>query len=981
MRALALFSVLAACGYAKRYNTKGGPVDDKLNVHIVAHTHDDVGWLKTVDQYLYGANNSIQVAGVQYILDSVTGCLAENPDRKFIYVESGFFSRWWAEQTEEKKAAVRNLNKQGQLEFINGGWCMDDEAAPYYVDMIDQQTIGHQFLLKEFGQTGIPTVGWQIDPFGHSSTQAVLYALMGMDAWYFGRIDYQDRIEREAALTLEVVMQPSESLGQSADIFTGVMRGYGPLPGFNFDWGSKDQPMQDDDRLHDYNIESRVNEFVAKVQEQGQHYRANNIMLSMGSDFQYANANSWFKNLDKLIHYVNLDGRVNVFYSTPSIYTKSKRDSNVTWPTKQDDWFPYADSPHAFWTGYFTSRPALKRYVRDMSNKLQMCRQLELLVKPSEASSQPLWEAMGVAQHHDAVSGTSKQHVAFDYAQRLSVGESVCKIVNDQSLNKLIAPSINMSFYTCPLANVSICGATTDGGSAAVIVYNTLAQSRSDYIRLPVLIDHNLVISSSSGSSVPFQLIPFSSSEGPANQATAVFKAEVGAVGYSTYLFGVTPKKEEAIKQEEVIEWKNVVLPAPDTQIENTQLRVTFDGVTGRISRIENKISGVVTVVNQSWFWYNSSAGNNVENEGQASGAYIFRPNCTENVLQACEPFSVSSSTVQLSVFKGPLSQEVKQVFSNWISQSVRLYADAAFIEVEYSVGPVPVDDGLGKEVISRWATDVKSAGVFFTDSNGREMQRRVRNFRPSWTLNVTDPVSGNYYPVNSAVFISDSSRQFTILTDRSQAGASLRDGSLELMVHRRMLVDDRRGVGEPLNEPGDDGKGLRLVGRHRIVFDTVKNSPRLHTDATQALTFSPELSFTPFRGTVSDWVSSHRMNFSSLSAELPSNVHLLTAMDNSFYGSSNTMVLRLAHLYEDGEDTDLSVPVNVDISTLFAGITINLCSETTLTANQPDSQRIPFKHSGTPGKPLSTRTEASPVITVKPMEIRTFLCAFSRKL
>ncbi|CAF3623515.1 unnamed protein product, partial [Rotaria sp. Silwood2] len=88
--------------------------------------------------------------------------------------------------------------------------------------------------------------------------------------------------------------------------------------------------------------------------------------MTMGSDFQYENANEWFKNMDKLIRYVNAQqangSNVNVFYSTPSCYLYALNNVSHTWTTKTDDFFPYAHHPHGFWTGYFTSRAALKRY-------------------------------------------------------------------------------------------------------------------------------------------------------------------------------------------------------------------------------------------------------------------------------------------------------------------------------------------------------------------------------------------------------------------------------------------------------------------------------------------------------------------------------------------------------------------------------------------------------------------------------------------
>nr|XP_023407653.1 lysosomal alpha-mannosidase-like [Loxodonta africana] len=110
------------------------------------------------------------------ILDSVVQALLGEPTRRFVYVEMAFFSRWWRQQRETTREVVKELVKQGRLEFANGGWVMNDEATTHYGAIVDQMTLGLCFLEDTFGKDGLPHVAWHIDPFGHSREQASLFA-------------------------------------------------------------------------------------------------------------------------------------------------------------------------------------------------------------------------------------------------------------------------------------------------------------------------------------------------------------------------------------------------------------------------------------------------------------------------------------------------------------------------------------------------------------------------------------------------------------------------------------------------------------------------------------------------------------------------------------------------------------------------------------------------------------------------------------
>ena len=63
--------------------------------------------------------------------------------------------------------------------------------------------------------------------------------------------------------------------------------------------------------------------------------------------------------------------------------------------------------------------------------------------------------------------------------------------------------------------------------------------------------------------------------------------------------------------------------------------------------------------------------------------------------------------------------------------------------------------------------------------------------------------MTANYYPIQTAIAMIDeqTNLQMTVMNDRSQGGAVIKNGRIELIQNRRLNVDDWRGVDEALNE------------------------------------------------------------------------------------------------------------------------------------------------------------------------------------
>ena len=103
--------------------------------YFIPHSHQDLGWLKTIDQYYDLRVRSI-LNTVLEALEADAGTAKNNlpyTDRKFVYAEIGFLRHFLDEDPASRAAKISrilNLIKAGKFEFVNGGMSQADSACP-----------------------------------------------------------------------------------------------------------------------------------------------------------------------------------------------------------------------------------------------------------------------------------------------------------------------------------------------------------------------------------------------------------------------------------------------------------------------------------------------------------------------------------------------------------------------------------------------------------------------------------------------------------------------------------------------------------------------------------------------------------------------------------------------------------------------------------------------------------------------------------
>ncbi|XP_045526791.1 lysosomal alpha-mannosidase-like [Pieris brassicae] len=497
---------------------------------------------------------------MKMVLDATITELWANNERKFTLSDSElpYFFYWWARRDGTVRRMVYQLLRQGRLTIVGGGWGMNEGSTTSYQSIIDSYTYSLRKLNRTFLSCAKPLVAWQSDVFGHSREYASLMAQMGFDGLFVNPISFDDELVRMDRNALEFLWRGSDDLGMETDIYTNkLFDGYWSPPGFCFSISCFDPLLVTSEKTFT-NIEERVNLFISLMKfRQAPYYKTKHILVMMGSRNGYYSARTWFRNIEALIAAANektYADRTQVYlhYSSPHCYLKAVHDDRPTLEMKQDDFLPYAYDKSAYLTGFYTSRPDLKYFIRVGNVFLQMSKQLQVLAKLGfdNVLEDFMW-IMGVVQDHNIISGALRDHAKSYYIKKLDVAIQRAMALIESGINKLRKSPVSLKYHRCEF-NSSTC-AITQSPSFHIIIYNSLAWRVSSPVRIPVE-KAKYVVFEPNGNVINASLLPISThvlkipTRSTKSEHELVFIAtDIPPLGFKSYFFKKIIKEKRSI--------------------------------------------------------------------------------------------------------------------------------------------------------------------------------------------------------------------------------------------------------------------------------------------------------------------------------------------------------------------------------------------------------------------------------------------------
>ncbi|XP_024154787.1 alpha-mannosidase 2 isoform X3 [Oryzias melastigma] len=815
--------------------------EQPLELFLVPHSHNDPGWLKTFDGYYRDQT--------RHILDNMLLKLGEDSRRKMVWAEISYFSKWWNEIDEQKRAMVKRLVEAGQLEMVTGGWVMADEANSHYFALLDQLMEGHQWLQTHLGVK--PSTGWAIDPFGHSPSMTYLLKGAGLRNMVIQRIHYAVKKHFASEKTLEFLWRQSWDSSHSSDITCHMMPFYsydvphtcGPNPAvccqFDFyrlpggriscPWRIPPQPITE------RNVKERAHLLLDQYRQKSRLFRTPVLLVPLGDDFRYVESSEWdaqFNNYQKLFDYFDQHPELHIKarFGTLSDYFSALHrhlgaaDSSL--PTLSGDFFTYADRDDHYWSGYYTSRPFYKRLDRALETTLRATEILFSLTLaemrrshgdlvagfPAREHFQRLVEgrrSLGLFQHHDGITGTGRDPVVVDYGTRLFHAILNLRQVQQSSAHWLLLLDKNQYQHdpSKPFLQTDDVIPAQDAlpqktplvlsdEPRTLVVYNPTEQRRSSVVSVVVSSPDARVVDSETAQPMPVQIsaVWVEPHQASSEAFQLSFIAELPPLSLTVYHVtkapaGSTPRSSYVIHRHG---------NPPSVAAQHFQ-----------VSRLEAaEAAAQLTLSNkQLQLWSSAETGllqmlrlssglvrrvqvkflwYGTTTNRDKSGAYLFLPG-----QGGAQPYTSEPPLVRVS--KGPIFSDITSCFKH-VTHRVRLYHleghSGKSLEISNTVD---IRAEVNRELVMRLESDVASGNRFHTDLNGFQMQERR-------TLEKL-PLQANFYPMSSSSFLQDSLSRLTLLSAQSQAVASLHSGELEVVLDRRLQQDDNRGLGQGVTD------------------------------------------------------------------------------------------------------------------------------------------------------------------------------------